>query len=183
MIDRCRSKARIQNDLRFHHSPPLRLTSKLPLVTDDYPAFIAADHNASVPGKIGIEYLAVDSSCIVSMSLHEKRAYAAYAIRPKIRRELPECLKAVSIPKLRRPWHDKLLPVFLPAGHTQVTLKDIAGLAAACEINHPVKPSPCFKGGYSEARSRLDTFLKTRLSRYSKESNQPSRHATSDLSP
>ena len=26
-----RSKARVQNDLRFHNSPPLRLTSKLPL--------------------------------------------------------------------------------------------------------------------------------------------------------
>src|ERR1700761_8751119 len=53
-------------------------------ITDDYPVFITARHNASVPGKIGIPYIAVDSSCVVPMSLHEKRNYAAYAIRPKI---------------------------------------------------------------------------------------------------
>ena len=31
-----RSKACVQNDLQFHDSPPLRLTSKLPLGRIDY---------------------------------------------------------------------------------------------------------------------------------------------------
>jgi len=60
------------------------------VVTDDYPAFIARKHNASVPSKIGIPYHAVDSSCIVPMSLMEKREWAAYTIRPKIHRLLPQ---------------------------------------------------------------------------------------------
>ena len=55
------------------------------VVTDDYPAFIARENNARVPGRIRVAYYAVDSSCIVPMSRFEKREYAAYTIRPKIR--------------------------------------------------------------------------------------------------
>ena len=35
------------------------------VVTDDYPAFIAREHNRRVPGKLDVPYYAVDSSCIV----------------------------------------------------------------------------------------------------------------------
>ena len=58
-----------------------------------YPVFIAAAHNKHVPKKIDVPFVVVDSSCIVPMSRHEKRAYGAYTIRPKIRRELPTYLK------------------------------------------------------------------------------------------
>ena len=47
------------------------------VVTDDYPTFIAAAHNSSVPGKVGVATFAVDSSCIVPMRCFEKREYAA----------------------------------------------------------------------------------------------------------
>ena len=153
------------------------------VITDDYPVFIAAANNASVPNKIGVMFTAVDSSCIVPMSRHEKRAYGAYTIRPKIRRELPSWLKPVILPKLDRPWNDDLLPPDLPALRTQVEGPDIAGLVANCEINHDVPAVRLFKGGHAEARRRLEQFLETGLHRYARESNQPSRHATSDLSP
>jgi len=32
------------------------------VVTDDYPVFIVAAHNSRVPARIGIPYIAVDSS-------------------------------------------------------------------------------------------------------------------------
>ncbi len=65
------------------------------VVTDDYPLFPARRYNASVPAKIGIPYYAVDSSCIIPMRCFEKREYAAYTIRPKIKQLLPEYLKPV----------------------------------------------------------------------------------------
>src|SRR5579862_8823691 len=37
------------------------------VVTDDYPAFIAREHNARVPARIDVAYFAVDSSCVVPM--------------------------------------------------------------------------------------------------------------------
>ncbi|HWE52724.1 MAG TPA: deoxyribodipyrimidine photo-lyase [Bryobacteraceae bacterium] len=153
------------------------------VVTDDYPVFIAAAHNSSVPEKIGVEFTAVDSSCIVPMSRHEKRAWAAYTIRPKIRRELPQWLKPVAVPKPARAWRDNLLSPDLLALRTDVAEPDIPNLVAACEIDHTIPPARAFIGGYPEARQRLDRFLEHRLHRYAKESNQPSRHATSDLSP
>lgn len=39
------------------------------VVTDDYPVFVARVHSASVPAKVGVQMWAVDSSCIVPISL------------------------------------------------------------------------------------------------------------------
>ncbi len=66
------------------------------VVTDDYPVFVARDHNRSVPGKLAIPYYAVDSSCIVPMTHFAKQEYAAYTIRPKIKKVLEACLQPVA---------------------------------------------------------------------------------------
>lgn len=140
------------------------------VVTDDYPVFIPAHHNQSVPAKIGIPYIVVDSSCVVPMSVHEKQAWAAWSIRPKIRRELAVYLKPVPPIVLRRRWRAEL-----PA------VGDLN--QAGCDIDHRVLPSPTYTGGYAAARRHLDVFLERKLHRYAKESREPSLHATSNLSP
>lgn len=161
--------------LRRHAGDPndtlYRLAAKARcVVTDDYPVFLPARHNASVPAKIGIPYIAVDASCIVPMSIHEKRAYGAYTIRPKIRRELPAYLKPVPPVKIDRRWHGEL-----PA---------MPGLDPAdCDIDHGIPPSLTYTGGYTAAQKHLDVFLEQKLHRYAKENREPSRHATSNLSP
>ena len=146
------------------------------VVTDDYPTFIPAKHNTRVPFKIDVAYHAVDSSCVVPMNRIAKREWAAYTIRPKIHKLLPEYLHPLQMPRLVRKWTDP------PAvWHTEVD--DILSLVASCEIDHAVKPSPDFHGGYTEARGRLEQFVSTNLSRYADERNEPSAHATSNLSP
>ncbi|MDQ1471905.1 MAG: deoxyribodipyrimidine photo-lyase [Bryobacterales bacterium] len=153
------------------------------VVTDDYPTFIAAAHNSRVPEKIGVAYYAVDSSCIVPMSRHEKRAYGAYTIRPKIKRELPLYLKKIEAEPVKRPWRDDLLPPDLRKLRTDVRASNIPALVAGCAIDHSVRPSSSFTGGYAMARRHLDLFLEKKLYRYDRESNQPSKRANSDLSP
>jgi deoxyribodipyrimidine photo-lyase len=153
------------------------------VVTDDYPVFVPALYNSRVPAKIGIPYIAVDSNCIVPMNVHDKRAYAAYTIRPKIRRELPVYLKPVATARLEHRWRDSLLPELLQTRQTRVTLSTVPALVAACEIDHTIRPSITFAGGAESARRHLALFLEQRLRRYAKESSQPSQHATSDLSP
>jgi deoxyribodipyrimidine photo-lyase len=153
------------------------------VVTDDYPVFIAADHNGSVPEKIGVAYVAVDSSCVVPMSVHPKQAYAAFSIRPKIHAELPKYLTPMEPVRLKRRWSDELLPAALKELRTEVTAADTPRLVAGCEINHSVKPSISFTGGACAAQKHLDVFLNERLSRYARDKNQPSKRATSDLSP
>lgn len=153
------------------------------LVTDDFPAFNVADHNRSVPARVQIPYYAVDSSCIVPMNVHEKRAWAAYTIRPKINRELPLWLKPLPFTPPAVPWTETLLPGGLSEFRTPVRRDIIPELVASCAINHTISLSKSYRGGTAEARIRLQHFLESRLSRYSKESGQPSKKATSELSP
>jgi len=153
------------------------------LVTDDYPTFIAAHHNGRVPERIRIPYIAVDSSCIVPMSRHEKRAYGAYTIRPKIRREAPLFLKPMKLPALKARWRPDLMPLFARSLRTTVTATNVSELVNGCDIDHAVKPSITFRGGQNIAQKHLERFLKTRLRGYAGQRNEPSAHSTSDLSP
>lgn len=156
-----------------------RLASKAALViTDDYPTFIAATNNRRVPGKIDCAYEAVDASCIVPMSRIEKREYAAYTIRPKIHKLLPHYLRPVELPVLKKRWKGPI-----PEFHVDLTREDIPALVAGCEIDHSIKPSTCFRGGSGAAHRRLAQFLTKSLARYDARRNEPSEHATSNLSP
>jgi deoxyribodipyrimidine photo-lyase len=149
------------------------------VVTDDYPTFIAAGHNATVPGKIGVAYYVVDSSCIVPMSRIEKRNYGAYTIRPRITKLLPEYLKPLEEQQVKHRWKSLVPGDF----HTPVTAENIPELVASCEIDHSVPPSTSFAGGQKEAERHLEEFLENRLRRYAADRNEPSRHATSNMSP
>jgi deoxyribodipyrimidine photo-lyase len=148
------------------------------LVTDDYPTFIARGHNARVPAKLALPYYAVDSSCIVPMRQFEKREYAAYTIRPKIRKLLPRYLTPAPDIRMRRKF--RASPSDL---HTAVTRAKIPELVASCEIDHTVGPPPHVHGGAAAAEKQLQRFLQNSLHRYAGSHNEPSAKATSGLSP
>lgn len=142
------------------------------VVTDDYPAFIPREHNQNVPGKIGVRYVAVDSSCVVPMRLFEKKEYGAYTLRPKLHRVLAKHLKPVDRVSLRKKYTGE------PPGnwHTDVAKDKIADLVSQCEIDHSVRPACGFRGGHKAAASELRRFLESNLTRYSAD-------CPSDLSP
>jgi deoxyribodipyrimidine photo-lyase len=142
------------------------------LVTDDYPTFIAAAHNARVPAKLAIAYHAVDASCVVPMSLHEKREYAARTIRPKIHKLLPRYLATYQDARVARRWREA----------AELPHDAVPDLVASCQIDHSVKPSVDLRGGSREAHRRLRVFLEQKLHRYGRERNEPTKHATSNLS-
>ncbi len=148
------------------------------VVTDDYPTFLAARHNASVVPKLDVACYAVDASCIVPMACFEKREYAAYTIRPKIHKLLPSYLWPPPPVKVTRRF-----PPRPSEFHTPVTTTNIAALIASCDIDHTVPPSVSIPGGRLAAQKQLAHFLQHGLARYAAESNQPSAHATSGLSP
>ncbi len=148
------------------------------VITDDYPSFIGREFLESVPCKIGIPFHAVDSSCVVPVSCFEKREYAAYTIRPKIKRLIPNYLHPVTLPKLTRKWEGAL-----PGDHTEVTASNIPDLVKSCDIDHRVAPSISYTGGAKQAQKHLRHFLQQNLCRYARDRNEPSKHATSDLSP
>jgi deoxyribodipyrimidine photo-lyase len=136
------------------------------VVTDDYP-FSAAPEG----------WRRVDSSCMVPASLLPRREYAAYTMRPKIHKLLPEYLRPVPRIALRRPFRGAA------QFHTRVTSENIADLIGACEIDHTVPPAASVTGGRLAAEKQLAHFLKHNLRRYAAQRNQPTAHATSGLSP
>jgi deoxyribodipyrimidine photo-lyase len=148
------------------------------VVTDDFPTFLTRRHNQSVAAKIDIPYFQVDSSCIVPMRKIEKKQYAAYTIRPRIHRLLPHYLTAAPDWQLDHQWD---LP--LPEFHTGVEMDAIPNLVASCDIDHAVKPSISYQGDRDSGLRHLDRFLEERLANYEEQRNEPSRHATSNLSP
>lgn len=148
------------------------------VVTDDYPTFIAAQHNAQVPGRIGVAYHAVDSSCVVPMNHFVKQEWAAYTIRPKILKVLRQYLQPVEPILVNHRWRAPR-----PHWHTEVTAKKVAELVAECEIDHSVKPSISFTGGRVAAEKHLHAFLTAKLRKYGGDRNSPTNHATSGLSP
>jgi deoxyribodipyrimidine photo-lyase len=146
------------------------------VVTDDYPTFIAAEHNRTVPDRVGVAYVAVDASCVVPMSRFGKREFAAYTIRPKIHRVLAEYMHPLKLPELVERWSG-------PAPEWHVEATNIPELVAGCEIDHTIAPSTAFRGGYRNARRRLDAFAAGTVKQYASQKNEPSAHATSNLSP
>ena len=148
------------------------------VVTDDYPTFIARQHNIRVPEKLNIAYYVVDSSCVVPMSQITQRQYGAYTIRPRIKKVLN---KYLTTPDALRP--KKKFTGTVPKFHTEVTRQSIPKLVASCEIDHSVAPSLCFEGGRLAAEKLLHYFLENNLKRFARERNEPTKHATSHMSP
>lgn len=161
------------NDVLYHLAQ-----NAAAVVTDDYPTSLTAVHNARVPCRLDIPCYAVDSSCIVPMSRMTKREYAAYTIRPKIRKMLPDYMKPVPAIKVRRRFTGVASEY-----HMRVELSKIPQLVSSCDIDHSVRPSLSFRGGRDEALRRLEHFLEHNLRRYDRHRNEPSAHATSNLSP
>ncbi len=139
------------------------------LVTDDDAEPFALDFDVPVAA------VAVESSCIVPISRFEKREYAAYSLRPKIMRMLPQYLAPMQPVRVKHRYAERARVAFSPVG--------IQRMVAACDIDHSVKPSLSIRGGVLEAERRLAHFVKHNIARYAAQRNEPSKHATSCLSP
>jgi deoxyribodipyrimidine photo-lyase len=148
------------------------------IVTDDFPCFIIPRHNLHISEKADIPVYAVDSNGMIPMSKFEKEEYAAYTIRPKIKRMLPDYSALFRDAKIEieRPQ----LKVDCP--ETKVTAENITELVAECDIDHTVKPSPFFHGGSRNAHKRLKLFLDEILFAYDELRNEASIDGTSRMS-
>ena len=149
------------------------------IVTDDFPAFIMPEQTTRVAGRIDVAMWAVDSNGIVPLAAVPGEQYGAYTLRPKIRKLLRQHLKSIPEPKVRR----DSLAMRLDVPGTAVTAENIGTLIAASSIDHSVPPSLVYRGGYREARARLDRFVGGALKTYGGARNEPGGESTSRLSP
>src|ERR1044072_455329 len=148
------------------------------LVTDDYPCFIIPEHNERV-AQLNLPVYAVDANGMVPLPALPKEEYAAYKIRPKIQRLLPDLPRSIVTPHIEV--QNPALTVECP--ETNVTAENIAELVTQCDIDHTVEPSTLYHGGTKAGRKRLKHFVSNILPHYDKTHNEPSFDGVSRLSP
>lgn len=149
------------------------------IVTDDFPCFIIPGHNRRIAERAEIAVHAVDSNGIIPMSKFDKEEYAAYTIRPKIKKLLPDRLKPFAEEAVEKDGTGLELEAEF---ETQVTAENIATLVSQCDIDHSVKPSPIYRGGTKNGRRRLRKFVEEILPDYETTRNKPHIDGSSRLS-
>ena len=148
------------------------------IVTDDFPCFIIPGHNKTIAARATVPVFAVDSNGVIPISKFEKEEYAAYTIRPKVKKLLTEYLKPMAVETIGV----KMPDIEVDCPDTIVTADNIAELVAECDIDHSVNPSAVYHGGTDNGRKRLNKFLTAILPDYETARNKPDRDGSSRLS-
>ena len=146
------------------------------LVTDDYPCFITPNHNTRI-ARLNLPVYAVDANGMAPLSAFPKEEYAAYTIRPKLNRLLPDLPRTIVTPHI-----DAQKPA-LDVDCPETPSINIADLVSQCDIDHTVPPSNLYRGGTRAGRQRLRHFVRNILPQYDETRNEPSIDGTSRLSP
>lgn len=156
------------------------------VVVDDFPAFILPRMTSAMlhhTAGSGVPVTAVDDNGLVPLGEIPDRQYAAYTIRPRLHRKIPEYLVPEPSPTLSvTSVPDLPLPAEQFVDLTSCDDAALRELVESCDIDHEVGVSARYAGGRSEALARLRRFVGERLHRY-EERNDPSSEASSGLSP
>lgn len=156
------------------------------VVCDDYPAFFLRGMLDRVGPRLPARVEAVDANGLVPMRAAGRLFPTAYAFRRHLQQvlatHLAERPSAAPLAEARLPRPRPALPPDVtrrwPAWRFETHGDTIAGLP----IDQSVGAVAELPGGTSAARTRLATFIRTRLSRYG-ERNHPDDAVTSGLSP
>lgn len=143
------------------------------LISDFDPLRIKRIWKREIAKKIEIPFYEVDAHNVVpSLVASDKLEFAAYTIRPKIHKLLPEFLD--EYPTLK-----KMKKAYSISSDKIEWNKVITEL----KINREVKEVNWIKPGEKSAAIILGEFLENKLERYAEDKNDPNKNALSNLSP
>ncbi len=143
------------------------------LVTDFDPLKIKKEWKKKVSDKIDIPFYEVDAHNIIPcFEVSDKEEFAAYTIRPKIHRLLPEYLE--EFPSIKKTKKDFSL------NHKNVDWKNVK---KKLKIDFSVKEAEWIKPGEIAAKEMLNNFLFNQINQYDSERNDPTLKSQSNLSP
>jgi len=143
------------------------------LVTEFDPLRIKRVWKKEVAKKIKIPFYEVDAHNIVPcLYASDKAEFAAYTIRPKIHKLLPEFLDEFPLLQKMKP-DDSITANKVEWDKAMNSLK----------VNREVKEVNWIQPGEKAAVKSLKDFLENRFTKYSEERNDPNKNALSNLSP
>lgn len=141
------------------------------LVTDFNPLKIVRRWKKSVAEKISIPFHEVDAHNIVPcLHVSDKQEFAAYTIRPKIQKLLPEFL-------------DEFPPLQKMKTKIEKNKTDWASVYKSLNINNDVKEVDWLLPGENAAHKVLQEFISKKFAGYGTDRNYPTHDAQSNLSP
>jgi deoxyribodipyrimidine photo-lyase len=155
----------------------------LPFANEVRPAIVVGDENPlrqteawreKVGDELRVPLWTVDADVVVPVKLQHKEHYAARTIRPRLQVHLDEFLRAPKDPVAAARWR-------APRGVT--SLDPSVRLLEALPIDTSLGPIAHMRGGTTEARRRLRTFVRRHLDGYDRDRNHPELPGTSQLSP
>jgi deoxyribodipyrimidine photo-lyase len=143
------------------------------LISDFDPLKIKIQWKNLILKKINIPFYEVDAHNIVpAFFVSQKEEFAAYTIRPKIKKALPEFLEEFPGIKKRK----RNFSIKAPSINWQ-------NLESTLKIDFSVPKINQIKPGTNEADETLKKFIFRKLEMYSYERNNPLKDAQSNLSP
>jgi deoxyribodipyrimidine photo-lyase len=143
------------------------------LVSDFDPLRIKRIWKKEVAKKIQIPFYEVDAHNIVPcLFVSNKLEFAAYTIRPKIHKLLPEFLD--EYPKIKK---------MQKADSVAADKIEWDKVTSSLKINREVKEVNWIKPGETAAVSSLKDFLEKKIELYAEDRNDPNKNALSNFSP
>jgi deoxyribodipyrimidine photo-lyase len=157
------------------------------VITDDYPTYFVPQMTAKASGEINTRYELVDSNGIVPIRLSEKEYVRAHDFRRYLHKNLEDFI-------IETPLEDPL--DFLNKQFDASLIKDIQAewipfdfnnqniddFLENLDIDKTVEISS-IQGGYSNALKQLNKFIEVGYQDYAKYRSDPSKEASSQLSP
>ena len=129
-----------------------------------------------VTGKLSCPLIQVEDNVFVPVEdASQKEEYSAATLRPKIGRKYQHFLTP---PSTITPNRSSLDLEF-----DTLDLRNIPQIISNLKIDKTVSPSKFFSAGTSEAKKRLELFVKQKLPHYPELKNDPTVEGLSDLSP
>ncbi len=145
------------------------------VIGDENPMRVPESWRADLARSIDIPFWTVDSECIVPMALFPKAQFAAYTMRPRLYKLLPQFLKPFENPHAEIAWQP-------PAGFEQDSVHDDMTRDWK-DFDRSATPVEAWRGGAHAARERLKLFLDRILPTYDQTRNKPEIDGTTRLSP
>ena len=130
---------------------------------------------ADLAKKLRIPFWTVDTDVVVPTRLFGKAQYAAYTMRPRLYKLVPEFLKPYENPHADVAWQR---PKDFKADDVRADIT-----AGWKDLDRTVLPVPEWHGGTHAGLARLKLFTQSKLKHYIDERNSPEADGTSAMSP
>jgi len=157
------------------------------VITDEYPCFFLPHMVAAAARRLSVRLEAVDSNGLLPLRAAPQAFPTAYAFRRFLQKTLPAHLaefpSADPLAKYDLPQVD--IPKNIASRWPRASAAQLSGASAALAalpIDHTVAPA-AMGGGHAQARLQLERFLRSKLSLYGEQRNEPDAEAASGLSP